>query len=123
MGLIIRGTLLIGTLVSVYFFMMNRVPEWKNNLVESINPQVREGKIIDTLDKNLNQLSGNISGKVAGASDTEKIIEESMKLLSELSEINNENSGIAKQAMTKIISTVTGGLVSPSNPATPCKEE
>ena len=95
-------------------FIINKVSSFKQNLIEFINPAVKEGRVLGELKENLVQLDASL-GDLNNAKNltelksktkiTSEIIEKSKNLLNTASEINNQDAGIFHQAISKIINT------------------
>ncbi len=105
-------TLFIVLIVAVVGgFILNRAPELKQKVIETINPAAKERRLLGELTSNLDELSSSVDGladssdnpdfqnKVAGSKD---LIQKSKELLNTLVE-TKQSSGVIRSQIGKII--------------------
>lgn len=93
-------------------FVINRMPEWKQRVVEVINPAVKEGRLLgelslnlEELESSLNNLETNQANKNARTriENSKNLIGKSKELLGSIRDLNQKNSGIIKQQVGKVV--------------------
>lgn len=79
-------------------FVINRIPDWKQRIVEVINPAAKEGRLLGELDAVLNELDANTDPV-----KNKGLIDKARNIATELTSHNQKNSGIIKQQLGKIV--------------------
>lgn len=116
LGLIVLS---VGTLIVV-----NAVPPLKANILEAVNPRIKQQRLVDELKENLDALTLDLAktniGTVA-ATKTKTLIAESQMLLQQVSELNEEHSGVVSGIVEKVVDAVIGNFTNnePSPSPTP----
>lgn len=111
MGFIGKALLCVIIIAVAGGFVVNQVPSLKQKVIEVINPAVKEGRILGELKTNLDQIDGLLSAE-DGAGDQQilksrELLGQSEELLNSLVQLNQDNSGILKQQVGKIIDAFT----------------
>ncbi|MBI4160344.1 MAG: hypothetical protein HY506_00355 [Candidatus Yanofskybacteria bacterium] len=123
MGVFIRIFFGVLAVIIIGGFVINKMPEFKQRVVEVINPAAKEARILGELDQSLDDLEKNIDGlnsdsKEERASSIDKnkdLISRSKSLLDSAREVNAKNSGIIKQQVGKIIDALLDGTPFPAD--------
>lgn len=110
MGFLVKFLLVIIIAAIGAGFIINKVPAWRENTLEFINPAIKENRLLGNLSDNLAELDKNISkmpskdpayqGQVA---KSKELLSRSRTLLSNIQNINQQNSGIIRQQIGKLI--------------------
>lgn len=79
-------------------FLINKVPAWKQKIIEVINPAAKSARILGELDASLDELGRDVANE-----KSKELVQKSRGLVSELISSNDKNSGIIKQQVGKII--------------------
>lgn len=113
-------------LVGGSVLLINNVPSLKANVIEAINPRVREQKLIEQLKSNLQALDASIATQLdapniaidkAKTSQLTKLVEESKEILSEIGMMNEEGSGLVDGIISKATDIIIGGVTASSTPS------
>lgn len=98
MGFLIKSVLILLVIAVAGGFLINGVPTWKQHVIEVINPAAKEARILGEMKTNLDELNKTTSDPKA-----KNLISKSQDLLQNITDINQNNSGIIKQGVSKII--------------------
>lgn len=79
-------------------FVINHVPAWKQRVIEVINPAAKEGRLLGELDTVLNDLANNTE-----PAKNKELVDKSRRIVNDLVTHNQQNSGIIKQQVGKIV--------------------
>lgn len=101
-GFVIKACLTLAAVVGGSVLLVNNVPYLKANVLEVVNPRVQEGKLVEQLNTTLTKLD---DATTSAARD--KLITESKALLQDITDLNEEHSGV----VDGIISNVTDALL------------
>ena len=86
------------------YFVINNVPALKEKTLETINPAYKERKVLGEMKTSLASAEANLSaGKTAAAKAS---LLQSQKLLNNITELNDKNSGIVSQVIAKIADSI-----------------
>ncbi|HEY4506733.1 MAG TPA: hypothetical protein VJH71_01025 [Candidatus Paceibacterota bacterium] len=113
MGLIVKSIFTLIFIAIAGGFVVNHFTDWKQKIIEVVNPSAKETRLLGELKENLDKLDDQLVINNKGSDNTppddttEKLITESKKLVDEINLINNKNSGIVSQAFVKIIETIS----------------
>ncbi len=103
MGLILKFSIAILILAVGGGFLINQVPSWKQKIIEVINPSAKEARLLGELKASLNELTGSLNSPADKSTNSDELISKSKSLVDEIAAINQNNSGIIKQQVGKII--------------------
>ncbi len=98
MGFLVKSFLVILLIAVAGGFLINSIPSWKQHVIEVINPAAKEARLLGEMKTNLDELSKNTSDPQA-----KSLLSKSQDLLQNITDINQNNSGIIRQSVSKII--------------------
>lgn len=104
-------------------FVINQIPSWKQKVVEIVNPAAKEARLLGELSTNLDDLDKTL--RATGENPDEKIknsrelLEKSKSLINEIASTNEQNSGIVKQQIGKIIDALLDKTPFPADHLSP----
>ncbi|MBI4120303.1 MAG: hypothetical protein HY454_02450 [Parcubacteria group bacterium] len=102
MGFLVKSLLAILFIAVGGGFVINKVPSWKQGVIEVINPAAKEARLLGELKVNLDELDSAINSG-GNVSRGKNLITKSRGLVDEITAVNQKNSGIIKQQVGKII--------------------
>lgn len=97
-------------------FVVSKVPSWKEQVIEVINPAVKERRLLGELRQNLDEINNTISAldntKKPNELETKiknskALLEKSKKLLNDIATLNQKNSGVIRSQISKLIDAVS----------------
>ncbi|MEX1063960.1 MAG: hypothetical protein WD898_02685 [Candidatus Paceibacterota bacterium] len=114
MALAIKTLFIVLIAAVVGGFVLNRAPELKQKVIETINPVAKERRLLGELTLNLDALSSSVDS-LSGSSDnpdfqtkiasSKDLVQKSKELLKSLTE-SKQDSGIIKSQVGKIIDSL-----------------
>ena len=122
----IKSFLVIAVLVGAGTFLLGRIPSWKQQIVEVINPAEREAKVLGTLKTNLNALESTLNETAraktpkeisTGLEKTRNILTDSQTLVDQITSINQ---GTAKALASQLgqLANIFSDTPEPGTPIT-----
>lgn len=85
-------------------FLVNQIPSWKQRIIEVVNPAAKEAQLLGELTASLDELDKNIDDNKSDNSGKKKdLLDKSRAILQNITDLNQKNSGIIKQQVSKII--------------------
>ncbi len=115
MGFLLKSSLGIIIIVGLGGFLINKIPSWKERVIEIFNPAVKEARILGEVEENLDSLDASLATLLSsGASATEKakinqtkkLLAESKTLLGEVAKINENKPGLIGSTIGRIIEKI-----------------
>ena len=119
-GLSLAGFVVVSALV------VNNIPSLKANILEAINPRIRQQNLIDQLKSNLQAIDASITAGANAPTLTidktesvrlDQLLNDSQDLLGQLDNLNSEHSGIIDGVISKAADLITGGGTSSPSPS------
>ena len=97
--------------------LFTRSPDLKANMLEIINPRIKEARLLGELNKNLGKLESRFSGvsEVTPSDEADvrftdrEVLEQARELVGEIETINKKNSGRVRNTVTRILDTFIPG--------------
>lgn len=138
MSFLLKSLLFIVIVAVGAGFVISKVPAWRGNVLEFLNPAIKEGRLLGDLNDNLTELDKNISkmsskdpSYQSQVAKSKELLSSSRTLLSNIQNINQQNSGIIRQQIGKVIDAIidktpyaaeilTTPLPNQQNPAPTC---
>ena len=99
-------------------FLVNKVPSWKEKIVEIINPATKEARLLGELMASLDELDTNLDD-----GESKDLLNKSRGILQNITDLNQENSGIIKQQIGRIIDALIDRTPYPADHLTPITDE
>lgn len=104
MGFILK-TLIILVVIGVGgSFLINRLPNLKQRVIEVVNPDAKEARLLNELGGTLNELESNINQKINTKGNGD-LITKAKGLLNQVAQAN-QDSGIVGSTLGKIIDSL-----------------
>ena len=111
MGFMFKTLLIIVAIGVLGSIIINNIPSFKNKIIETINPRVKENRLIGEIKNNLDELdrtlaeavkAGNSAGAKNAISKGAELLSSTKSLLNEVRQTNND-TGILSSAIGKIV--------------------
>jgi hypothetical protein len=99
----IKMGLWIALLAGGSVLAVNLVPSLKGNIIETINPRIKEQKLVSELQKNLDALSNS-----SVVTKNNAVVAKSQELLKQISDLNVEHTGLVDAVISKVADVVLG---------------
>lgn len=103
MGFLAKSGLIFLVIAVAGGFLINQIPSWKQRVIEVINPAAKETRLLGELKTNLDDLENSVNSSKSDPKKTNDLISRSKGLVDEIASVNQKNSGIIKQQVSKII--------------------
>lgn len=124
MGFILKSSLIFLSVAVAGGFLINQIPPWKQRVIEVINPAAKEARLLGELTASLDELDKNIGG-----GENKNLLDKSRGILQNITDLNQKNSGIIKQQVSRIIDALVDRtpypadhlLAPPTNTPTVCE--
>lgn len=90
-------------------FLINHIPQWKQKVIETVNPAAKEARLLNDLAGSLNEIESNINQTPNPKNQADlktKItsnLTKAKNLLKEAAKTNEQNSGIISSTLGKIV--------------------
>ena len=102
-GFIVKTCLTLAVIAGGSVLLVNNVPYLKANILEVVNPRVQEQKLVQKLQTTLTDV-----GDATTNAARDKLITESQALLQNISDINDNHSGVVDGVISKVTDTLLG---------------
>lgn len=128
MGFLLKTLFILIIIAVIGGFVINQIPSLKQRVIETINPAVKEGRLLGEMKINLDQLESGLDDlpKSPNPADlktkiktSKDLLAKSRELLNGISAVNQSNSGLLKQGLTKIIDSFIDKMPFPADHLSP----
>ncbi len=100
---LVKMSLWVALLAGGSVLAVNTIPSLKANIIETVNPRVKEQKLVRELQKSLDALADS-----AVIAKNKAAITKSQELLQQISELNGEHAGLVDSIISKVADVMLG---------------